>query len=188
LTPYLTLDILDLEKGGNLMELDMDKVIRNTSGAEKYNIQNLSETHRLIMRLDLLGKSNKEIATYVDMSPGSISHIRNSVNYKQTKAAMRAELDAEFVKRTVEETVKDEVAQMIDEFKVSAMRINKELMEYAESETVRMKCAHDILDRAGYKPADIKKVDAKVTSLDEKTKMNIQEALREIRGGDDGQD
>jgi len=162
-----------------------DKKLFNQTHEErnkaKRTLQKLNEKHRMVMRLDLAGKSNKQIANVTGYSYQSVAQIKSDENYKKTKQAMRAELDDVFIRSLAEDVVKDPVRRRLEDLKLTAMDVNEELMQQAESENVRMKCAHDILDRAGYKPKDILKHEGGLELNDEKMKSDIKTALSDIR-------
>lgn len=157
-----------------LEELNVADIDKSTG------LKALNERHRFVMRLDLLGKSNREIARLTGYSPGRISQIKNTRVYKETKRAMRAELNETFIEQAAEETIKDPVRAELERAKVRAIKLNVELMENAQSETVKQRSIFDILDRAGYKPKDVVQQEQSL-ELDEATRDTIAKTLADLR-------
>lgn len=141
----------------------------------------MKERHRMILRYDLMGKTNKQIANLTGYSRQHVSQVKNKDSYKIKKARMRRELNDNFLEAVADDFTRDPVRVKLQEVKTTALDVLVELMTEAESEHVRMKCAHDLLDRAGYKPKNIveQKTDMKIN--DDKILDDVKSALTDVR-------
>jgi len=158
-----------------LIEKEREQALK----ASEFNVQKLNERHRYIMRLLLLGKTNKEIAKITGYSAGRVSTIINSPNFQETYAAFRYSVDKEFERKFAQDIVEDPVKKLLKDNAEEAMRHNIYLMKEAESEVTQQKSVFDILDRAGYKPRDQVTLEGSLT-LDDVTANNINQALMDL--------
>lgn len=119
-----------------------------------YQPKQLNNRHHEILRLSLLGFSNKEIAEKLDCTPATVSIALNSGLGRVHSSILRSEADGVAV----------EVAKRIREIAPKAIAIVSEIMEDAEVPShTRLRAAQDLLDRAGFAP--VKKVDMNSTNV-----------------------
>ncbi len=147
-----------------------------------YKDKDLSEKHRMVLRLDLMGKSNSSIAAITGYATNTVSQIKTQEAYKVAKRKLKRQLDKSFVENFGSQIATDPVRSQLEESKVRALEILVTLMENAQSENVRQSCAKDILDRAGYKPKDVLEHKAKIDISDSEMRSNIESALEDLRG------
>ena len=120
---------------------DFDK--RRTSLPRTYQPQQLNAKHHEILRLNLLGISNVEIAERVGCTPAVVSYTLNSGLGRQQGSLLKAEADINSV----------EVAKAIRETAPQALRVLQDIMNDAEvAASTRARVADSILSRAGFDP------------------------------------
>jgi len=113
---------------------------RPATGNRKYEIQNIWDTHREIMRYLVMGQfTGVQIAEMCNVTPVTVSNVMNSAICKRQMELMRAERDLDAV----------DVAKRIQEISPIALQTLEELM-CEGTETTRFKVATDLLDRAGH--------------------------------------
>lgn len=105
----------------------------------KYEIQNIWDTHREIMRLLITGAHHVDIANELGVTPQTISNVMNSAICKRQMELMRAERDLDAV----------DVAKRIQEIAPIALQTLESLL-CEGTDVVKFKTATDILDRAGH--------------------------------------
>jgi predicted transcriptional regulator len=118
----------------------MDKRFKD---ARKYNIKKLWELHANIAQQVSLGKTNIEIADELQITPQTVSNVRNSPIGKQKVELLTAEMDAETV----------DIGRRIREFAPKALEYLERIIEGREpgaSVALRAKYAAQHLGRAGY--------------------------------------
>ena len=118
----------------------------------KYEIQNIWDTHRNIMRLLVMGMHNVDVARECNVTPQTVSNVLNSTICRRQMDLMRAAADCDAVA----------VASRIQEIAPLALQTLEELM-YEGNDNVKLKVATDLLDRAGH--AAVKTVRTENTSL-----------------------
>lgn len=108
-----------------------------------YEPKQLNSRHHEILRLNLLGMSNVDIAAQVGCTPATVSTVLNS-RLGKTQATMFKECaDADAI----------QVAKRIRELAPRAVALMNEIMEDdSVSSAVRLRAAQDMLDRAGFAP------------------------------------
>lgn len=112
----------------------------NPPGPVKYEIKKLNDTHLAIIRLLVLGLSDKEIADTLGVTPAMVQYTKNSAIVKDQIAVMRAKLDAAAI----------DTAIMIQELApVSILKLGQILVTETDNRIVQQ-VARDILDRAGH--------------------------------------
>ena len=118
----------------------MDKRFKD---ARKYNIKKLWSLHAQITEQVALGKTNVEIAQALDITPQTISNVRNSPIGKEKVEILTAAMDAETV----------DIGRRIREFAPKALEYLERIIEGREpgaSVALRAKIASNHLARAGY--------------------------------------
>ena len=142
--------------------------------------ENLKPRHKIVLRYDLMGKTNAQIASMTGYAKNTVAQIKTQEDYKNVKDTMKRELDQEFIEKAAEKMTDDPVRAQLEEAKTKAMELNIKMMQNAESENVRQKAIFDILDRAGYQPTKKIKQDTNV-NIDEDLAEGISEALTDLR-------
>ena len=131
---------------------------RLPTNKRNYEIAKVQERHREICRQVVLGRTNKQIATQIGISPQMVSYTRNSRIAQDVMEDLGEERDKDVKEISVR------IAEMAPK---AADLIEASLSGSLEGREVpmiqRLKDAHSILDRAGYKP--VTKVDSTHTSL-----------------------
>lgn len=126
---------------------------RNPYG-RRYQPKKLNERHHNILRLHLLGYSNKEIADRLGCTPTSVSIAVNSNLGRIQASLMRAEVDNGAI----------EAAKRIRALAPKAIDVIEETMANEDvPAAVRLRAAQDALDRAGF--GAVKRVDMRSTSV-----------------------
>ncbi len=115
---------------------------RNHDRLRRYEVQELQDKHREVIRLSLRGHNNKTIATILDCGAQNISDILNSTIVRKHIEELQLRRDTAAV------TVQDELADL-SEMAVDCMReiLNDEV---EASPALKMKVADSVLDRAGH--------------------------------------
>jgi predicted transcriptional regulator len=112
---------------------------RPATGERKYEIQNIWDTHREIMRLLVTGMHHIDIARQMGVTQATVSNVANSAICKRQMNLMRDAADLDAV----------DVAKRIQEIAPIALQTLEELL-CEGNETTRFKTATDLLDRAGH--------------------------------------
>lgn len=116
---------------------------RRTDTPRAYEPKTLNARHHEILRLSLLGFSNKEIADKLGCTPATVSNTLNSGLGREHSAILRAEADASAL----------ETAKRIREISPKAIELIERLITDDEAPAnVRLRAAQDALDRAGFAP------------------------------------
>ena len=111
-------------------------------------------------------------------------YIRTGNALQSAKAAGYGTSDESAKRRGTElskrykEYIDSEIRQNLGSLVPIALKIVAELAEHGESETVRLKAAQDIMDRAGYKPTA--KVEQKMVSVEERSTEELEEELKQL--------
>lgn len=120
----------------------------------RYQPKKLNERHHNILRLHLLGYSNKQIAERLGCTPASVSIAVNSNLGRLQAGLMRAEVDNGAI----------EAAKRIRALAPKAIDVIEETMSDEEVPyAVRLRAAQDALDRAGF--GAVKRVDTRSMSV-----------------------
>lgn len=117
---------------------------RIPTGQRKYEIQHMWQRHHEIVRLSCLGFSNKDIALKLGITPQTVSNTLNSRIAKDKVNQMRAEVDRSTT--DVVAVIKELPPQAIEE----VGRFLDPERNGGIKDELRLKAAHDILDRAGH--------------------------------------
>jgi DNA-binding CsgD family transcriptional regulator len=112
---------------------------RPATGERKYEIQNIWDTHREIMRLLVAGMHHVDIARELGVTPATISNVMNSAICKRQMNLMRDARDLDAV----------DVSKRIQEIAPVALQTLEELL-CTGNDNVKLKTATDLLDRAGH--------------------------------------
>lgn len=119
-----------------------------------YEPEKLNSRHHQILRLNLLGWKNKDIAERLGVSLVTVTTVVNSSLGRLKTQCMHAELDHTAM----------EAARQIRRLAPQAVQTVEEIMGDASAPmAVRLSAARDLLDRAGF--AAPKKVDINSTSV-----------------------
>ena len=81
----------------------------------------------------------------------------------------------------IEERTRNKIGDKV----VTVLEMTYKLAMEAESEAVRLNACRDILDRAGYKPADKRVIDATNTTVHELSTEELEQELQKLLGKGD---
>ena len=82
----------------------------------------------------------------------------------------------------IEERTRSKIGEKV----VTVLEMTYELAMNADSEAVRLNACRDLLDRAGYKPADKQVIDSVTTTVHELSTEELESELQKLLGsGDD---
>lgn len=130
----------------------------------------LSETHKLMATLFAAGWKNKEVSEELGISESRVSVIRNDPRVQV--------IVEQYGRRFRDETARS-VKERITRYSDQAVETVNNLMLHAESETVRLTAAKDLLDRAGHKPRE--NVNLTSVSFEGGDIMELVRTLKEAR-------
>lgn len=137
----ITLLIMEQESVQNKFDLK-----NNKDNSSAYQLQKVNQMHREIIRLITLGYKNKHIAQALGITEPTVRSVRDS---ELTQAHI------ESLQTSRDENTTD-IAETIRNFAPLALEVATEIMiDNNVSPAVRINAAHDIMDRAGYKPIDV---------------------------------
>lgn len=146
--------LLFLRQYMGIKEHTMPEDLRYSPFGRKYQPKKLSERYHRILRLNLLGYKEVDIARALGVSKLTVSTAINSNLGRYQTSILRAECDGSAV----------EAAKRIREIAPKAIRLIEEIIESEDAPTsVRLRAAQDALDRAGF--GAVKKVDMRTTSI-----------------------
>lgn len=106
----------------------------------QYQIKQLWDLHHEILRRLLIGQKSVEIAADLDVTPATISYVKNSEVGKKQLSLMRSAADVTAV----------DIAGRIKELAAKAVEVMEAGLDSENPIGIRMKAACDILDRAGH--------------------------------------
>jgi len=115
---------------------------RPANDSRKYEIQHIWDKHHEIIRLIVLGYSNKEIAEVIGCTPQTVSLTRNSEICKRKIEELRSRRDEEAV--NVLETLEREAPKALE------LLMDVRSGKLSDDIKLRVKVAQDLLSRAGY--------------------------------------
>lgn len=124
---------------------------RRSNGAPSrsriFNVSKIWEHHEEIVRRLVLGQKNTEIADAMNLSPQTISNVRNSPIIQERLSVMKGARDAETV----------DIAREIRQFAPIALDLLKRIIKGERegelaSPALKVSVAKDVLDRAGFAP------------------------------------
>lgn len=120
---------------------------RRAIGGRKVQIKEMRSRQQQILRMDIKGVPQVEIAEYLGITPTMVSIVQNSDIYRAEKATIHAEITSRVV--TEASQVKNKILQLsghaIDE-------LEEILRDKFTDSKLKADVAFDILDRAGHKP------------------------------------
>jgi predicted transcriptional regulator len=112
-----------------------------SDGSQKYQVKNIWDTHKEIMRLALMGMKHTEIAKQLNVSAAMVTYTLNSSIVKRQLDVMRGARDKEAL----------DVAVEIKNLLPLAIRRLEEILEDDNTERKLMaSVAQDLLDRGGH--------------------------------------
>ena len=118
---------------------------RFNGNGRKYQVQKLWNIHHEILRLLLLGRTQKEIADELGVTTVMVSYTANSELVKRQLDIMRGARDAQALDLAVE----------IKRFAPEAFETLQYVMRNTDNEKNKIAIAMDSLDRAGYMPPKV---------------------------------
>lgn len=119
-----------------------------------YEPKQLNARHHEILRLNLLGMSNIDIAKQLGCTPATVSTVLNSRLGKVQATVFKEGADADAM----------QVAKRIRELAPKAVALMNEIIENEDMPSaVRLRAAQDMLDRAGFAPT--KQVSVNATQI-----------------------
>lgn len=118
---------------------------RRSMDRKTYQIKQVWDAHREIMRLSLLGMKQTRIAEIVGCTPATVSNTLNAPIVKERLELMRAARDVDAI----------DVGKRIQELAPKALDIVEKVLsgEIDAPISVQLREANNILDRAGHKAA-----------------------------------
>lgn len=144
---------------------------------------NLGPRHKIVLRYDLLGKTNSEISALTGYAKSTITGIKGQREYKKAKNRFKSELDRKFIEKAAEEMANDPVRGVLEEASVKAATLLVKMMENADKDSTKLRAIQDLLDRTGYKPTKKIKEDVDMNvGIDENLADDINKALKDIKG------
>lgn len=147
----------------------MDKRFKD---ARKYNIKKLWELHSAIAENVALGKTNVEISEQLNITPQTVSNVRNSPIGRDKVQILTAAMDAETI----------DIGRRIREFAPKALEYLEKIIEGREpgaSTALRAKIASNHLARAGY--GEITKVHSLNATVNKDDIEEIKQRAMEAR-------
>jgi predicted transcriptional regulator len=146
---------------------------RRALGGAKAQIKEIRARHQAIMRLHLIGVSQKDIAEVLEISPQMVSIVQNSDIYR----AEIGKLQRQATDKVVEETA--DLHKRIERLAGKSLDVLDDILNDALADNkLKADVAFDILDRGGYKSAQ--KVEHEITWGDQlKDAYNKRKALKE---------
>ncbi len=109
----------------------------------------ISSRHRAVMRLEIAGHTNNDIAADLGFNVQRLSVIMNSPLYKAERDKMASDIKKVFVEAEGKKLTTDPTAVLLSEgTEIAAKTLVKALDDIAGN--VRVSAAKDILDRGGY--------------------------------------
>ena len=123
---------------------------RSFDSPAEETVSSLSTRARQIMRLDLQGKSKKEISLALDVSVAQITRIRKQPLYASCIQTMAEEVDSLVISResSLGSSPSNPAMGVVQQETEAAARKVASLM-HAEKEEVQLKAAQDLLNRGG---------------------------------------
>ena len=111
-------------------------------GPRRYEVKSLWDRHHEILRLVLLGFSNKEVAAELGISAQNVSDVKNSQLAIQQLEVLRTARDSQAV----------DVARAFVEDAPKSLRLLQDIRDGVASQDIKLraKVAQDLLDRAGH--------------------------------------
>ena len=119
-------------------------------------------------------RQEKFVTFYV--ATGNASKSADMAGYKQPKQK-GYDLKKRFAPE-IEERTRNKIGDKV----VSVIDMTYELAMKAESEAVRLNACRDLLDRAGYKPADRQVIDSVNTTIHELSTEELESELQKLLG------
>ena len=119
-------------------------------------------------------RQEKFVTFYV--ATGNASKSADMAGYKQPKQK-GYDLKKRFAPE-IEERTRNKIGDKV----VSVIDMTYELAMKAESEAVRLNACRDLLDRAGYKPADRQVIDSVNTTVHELSTEELESELQKLLG------
>jgi len=113
----------------------------------------MTSKYREIMRRQVVGQTNEQIANEVGISLATIKIISRSPLYIAEKEKMEQTLNEKIVDKLAQDKIEDYVTLTLRRASVKAAQANVELLDSANL-NIRQKSVFDILDRTGHKAKD----------------------------------
>ena len=142
---------------------------RPATGERKYEIQNIWDTHREIMRLLVSGMHHVDIARELNVTTATVSNVMNSAICKRQMELMRAAADLDAV----------DVAKRIQEVAPIALQTLESLM-CEGTDPIKFRVATDLLDRAGHAAVKTLRTESLSVHLTKDDIDEIKNRAREI--------
>lgn len=142
---------------------------RRTEERKSFTVENIWNSHQEIMRLAVTGMKQADIARELGVSEVMVSYTLNSPVVKRQMMVMQAARDVDAV----------DVAKRIQEVAPRALDILEELLETG-NDTIRLRTATDLLDRAGHAAVKTFRTQSLSVHLDKEDLDEIKQRAREI--------
>lgn len=142
---------------------------RRTEERKSFTVENIWNSHQEIMRLAVTGMKQADIARELGVSEVMVSYTLNSPVVKRQMMVMQAARDVDAV----------DVAKRIQEVAPKALDVLEELLETG-NDTIRLRTATDLLDRAGHAAVKTFRTQSLSVHLDKEDLDEIKQRAREI--------
>lgn len=117
-----------------------------TEDSSYYTLQKMNQLHHEIVRRIVAGQKDHQIAKALNVSKAMVKYTKESPIVKQKLEILMGERDASAIE--VRKHIENLAPLALDE-------LQKMMTEDSTSDRTRMKIAQDVLDRAGFKPANV---------------------------------
>lgn len=142
---------------------------RRTEERKSFTVENIWNSHQEIMRLAVTGMKQADIARELGVSEVMVSYTLNSPVVKRQMMVMQAARDVDAI----------DVAKRIQEVAPKALDVLEELLETG-NDTIRLRTATDLLDRAGHAAVKTFRTQSLSVHLDKEDLDEIKQRAREI--------
>lgn len=117
-----------------------------TEDSSYYNLQKMNQVHLEIVRRIVAGQKDHEIAESLGVSKAMVKYTKESPIVKRKLEILQGQRDASAI----------EVRKHIENLAPLALHeLQKMMADEGTADRTRMKIAQDVLDRAGFKPANV---------------------------------
>ncbi len=142
---------------------------RRTVERKSFTVENIWNSHQEIMRLAVTGMKQADIARELGVSEVMVSYTLNSPVVKRQMSIMHAARDVDAI----------DVAKRIQEVAPKALEVLEDLLETG-NDTIRLRTATDLLDRAGHAAVKTLRTQSLSVHLDKDDLDEIKQRAREI--------
>lgn len=134
-----------------------------------FTVENIWDSHQEVMRLAVTGMKQSDIAKELGVTEAMVSYTLNSPVVKRQMSIMRSARDVDAV----------DVAKRIQEIAPKAIDTLEELL-LEGNDTIKLRAATDILDRAGHAAVKTLRTESLAIHLNKDDLDEIKRRAREI--------